>query len=254
MQPARALHLFEFFADFCDALADQPPVGFDLRFARTAEEAEAAALALQVGPASHEPAALIGQMREFDLQAAFPRLRALAEDFEDQRRAVEHLRAPRLFQIALLDGRKLRVDDDHFGLERRDLRGDLFDLAAADQCRGHWAARAARSLARRPRRPMAAVSPTASARRASASRSEMFVGAPRRLGLYVNDERRATLRVAMPLSCLRLRRVSSAAGSIFLQLDRTQRHDGRDRVLVDELRLPVPAQKNAEIVEPSDVP
>ena len=38
-----------------------------------------------------------------------------------------------------------------------------------------------------------------------------------------------------------------------LKLDRTHRHHGRDRVLVDQLRLPVAAQKNAEIVEPGDV-
>ena len=116
-------------------LADQAAVGFDLGFARTAEEAEAAALALQVGPASHEAAALIGQVRELDLQPPFPRPRALAEDLQDQRRAVEHLRVPRLLQIALLHRRKLRVDDDHFGLERACFTRDLLDLAAADQCR-----------------------------------------------------------------------------------------------------------------------
>ena len=38
-----------------------------------------------------------------------------------------------------------------------------------------------------------------------------------------------------------------------LQLDRAHRHHGRDRVLVDQLGLAVPAQQHAEIVEPSDV-
>ncbi len=38
------------------------------------------------------------------------------------------------------------------------------------------------------------------------------------------------------------------------KLDRSHRHDGRDRVLVDELGLPVPPKQHAEIVEPSDVP
>ena len=36
------------------------------------------------------------------------------------------------------------------------------------------------------------------------------------------------------------------------QLQRRRRHDRRDRVLVDELRMTVPAQQDAEIVEPGD--
>ena len=36
----------------------------------------------------------------------------------------------------------------------------------------------------------------------------------------------------------------------FEQLDRMTRHDGRDRVLVDELRMPIPPQQHAKIVEP----
>src|SRR5690348_17443090 len=42
-------------------------------------------------------------------------------------------------------------------------------------------------------------------------------------------------------------------GLLLLQRDRPHWHHGRDRVLVNQLRLTVPAQKNAEIVEPSDV-
>jgi hypothetical protein len=36
----------------------------------------------------------------------------------------------------------------------------------------------------------------------------------------------------------------------FEQLHGMPRHDGRNRVLVDELRMPVPPQKDAKIVEP----
>ena len=96
-------HAFELFLDLVDALADQAAVGFDLAFAGAAEKAEAAALAFEMGPAAcTRRGTLIGQMRELDLQPAFARLRALAEDFQDQRGAVEHLGAPGLLQIALL--------------------------------------------------------------------------------------------------------------------------------------------------------
>src|SRR5262245_36680617 len=36
----------------------------------------------------------------------------------------------------------------------------------------------------------------------------------------------------------------------FEQLDRMTRHDRRDRVLVDQLRMPVPSQQHAEVIEP----
>src|SRR4051794_7813799 len=40
----------------------------------------------------------------------------------------------------------------------------------------------------------------------------------------------------------------------FEQLDRMPRHDGRYRVLVDELRVPIPPQQHAEIIEPGHDP
>src|SRR3974390_2332422 len=136
MQAARGFDPLELFLDLGDALADEPAVGFDLRFAGPAEEAKTAALALKMGPASNEPASLIGEMGEFHLQAPFAGLCTLTENLEDQRRAVEHFGVPGLFEVALLHRRKLRIDDDHLRFERGNLGLDLVDLAGADQRRG----------------------------------------------------------------------------------------------------------------------
>src|SRR3546814_2554278 len=84
MQPARALDLIEFAPQPRHAIADQPAVGFDLRFAGAAEKAEAAALAFEVGPTPHQPPGLIIEMRQLDLEPPFGGRRALAEDYEDQ--------------------------------------------------------------------------------------------------------------------------------------------------------------------------
>ena len=83
MQPARPPHLIQFALEPHDAVPDQPPVNFDLAFPRPAQKAEAAALAFQVRPGPHQPRALILQMREFNLQAAFARAGPFAENLQD---------------------------------------------------------------------------------------------------------------------------------------------------------------------------
>ena len=50
VQPARALHLFEIFLDAHHAFLNDTPIRFDLRFTRTTQKAEAAALAFEMGP------------------------------------------------------------------------------------------------------------------------------------------------------------------------------------------------------------
>ena len=135
MQRARPAHLLQLAAQAAHPLADHAPVGLDLRFAGAAEEAEAAALPFEVGPAADQPALLVVEMREFDLQAALRRRRAFTEDFEDQARPVDDLALQPVFEVALLDGAERTVDDDQLGLMQFAVGRDSLDLTGTEQSR-----------------------------------------------------------------------------------------------------------------------
>jgi hypothetical protein len=133
MQFARLADLFQFAAQFGHAVADQPSVGLDLRFAGAAQEAEAAALPFKVGPAPHQAALLIVEMRQFDLQASFCCRCPFAEDFEDQPGAVDDLALQPVFEIALLDRRQCAIDDDEIGFVQFAIGLNALDLPFTEQ-------------------------------------------------------------------------------------------------------------------------
>ncbi len=95
----------------------------------------AAALPFKMGPGTHQPAALVGQGREFHLQAALASARASAEDLQDQSGSVDDLALPGALKIALLDRRQLRIDDSNDDVLSLDNRLDRVDLAGAKQGR-----------------------------------------------------------------------------------------------------------------------
>src|SRR5262249_47562378 len=84
---------------------------------------------------------------QLDLHLALDAARPLREDVEDQRTAVDDLRADRLLEVALLCGRQRVVEDDDVRRRLRDELGDLFDLAAADEGRRMGAAARLHELA-----------------------------------------------------------------------------------------------------------
>ena len=75
-------------------------------------------------------------MRQFDLKPPFPRCRALSENLQNDRCAVQHLAVPGLLEVALLHRRQVRIDNDDVGFLIPGDDGDLFNLAGAQQGRG----------------------------------------------------------------------------------------------------------------------
>ena len=136
MQPARLAHLLEFAAQLAHPGADHAAVGLDLRFARTAEKPETAALTFEVRPAPHEPALLVIEMRQFDLKPPLGRRGALAENLQDQPGAVDDLALELFFEVTLLDRGQRAVDDDEIRLFLLAGGRDPLDLAFAEQRAG----------------------------------------------------------------------------------------------------------------------
>jgi hypothetical protein len=135
VQAARALDLIQLATDLRHAIADNSPVCLDLGLAGTAEEAETAALPLEVGPAPDQPPGLIIEMRKLDLQPAFRRGRTLAENLQDKAGAIDHFRPDLIFQILLLDRRQRRIDDQQMRAAPARRLGKLLDLTLAEQRR-----------------------------------------------------------------------------------------------------------------------
>src|SRR5512139_815550 len=142
MQFACTFNPLELRLDARDALFDHAAVGLDLGFARTAKKSKPAALALEVRPRTDQPAFLIGEMRQLDLQRPFPRTRASAENFKDQTGAVDNFGVPGLFKIALLNWRDGTIHHDDGSRQTFRHAGDFINLAFADVgCRPNLAKR-----------------------------------------------------------------------------------------------------------------
>jgi hypothetical protein len=146
MQTSRLLHLLELAADFGHPLANEPPVGLDLGFSRTSEEAEAAALPLEVGPAPDEAARLVIKMCELHLQPTFGGCSALSEDLENETGSVDHLRPDLFLQIFLLNRGQRGIDDEESCAFLPREFGHFLDLALPEEGRGPDRPNAKRSL------------------------------------------------------------------------------------------------------------
>ena len=102
-----------------DPPAGDPPVGLELRLARTArpdaraERAGAAAEPLEVLPHAAHARKVVLELRELDLELALGGHSVLREDVEDQLRAVDDARLQRVLEQPLLRRLELVVDEQH---------------------------------------------------------------------------------------------------------------------------------------------
>src|SRR4051794_10098811 len=87
-----------------DAFLDFPAIRFQLRFTFTTAHADAAFLSRQVAPEASQSWEQVLQLREFDLEFAFPRAGSLSKDVENERRAIQDFAIENFFEVTALRG------------------------------------------------------------------------------------------------------------------------------------------------------
>ena len=113
MQRPRSLDSVKFALEPSYPFADQPAVNLELALAGSAEKTKTAALALKMSPRPDQPLALVGERCQLDLQATLIGARPRAKNFKDQTGAVNNLRLPAPFEIALLHWAQYAIKDNH---------------------------------------------------------------------------------------------------------------------------------------------
>ncbi len=127
-----AAHHVQLLADARDAVLHAAAVGFQLRFAFAATHADATFLPGQMAPETRQAREQVLELGKFDLQLAFTRARALREDIQDQRRAVQQLAIEQFFQVAALRGGQFLVEDHGVHIQLPAELGEFIGLALAD--------------------------------------------------------------------------------------------------------------------------
>ena len=86
----------------------------------------------EMRPVARQARQQIFQLRVFDLQLAFARAGALAENLQDQRRAIHDLAAEDFFQVARLGGAEFIVKNDRVHVVGAAKLREFMGLALAD--------------------------------------------------------------------------------------------------------------------------
>jgi hypothetical protein len=111
-----ALHIGQLLAKLGDAVAHLAAVEFEGRLAGAAPTHAAALAILAAAHAGPQAGHHVAQPGDFHLQAGLAGLRVAVEDFDDHPRAVEHVGAGGLLEVARLAGVDLVVHHHHVGV------------------------------------------------------------------------------------------------------------------------------------------
>src|ERR1700730_7367210 len=133
MQRPRPLDVAELALEPRDPLADQPPVDFELALSWSAEKAEPAPLALEMGPRTDQPRSLVGKCGQLDLESSLVGARLRAKNFQDQTGPVDDLRLPVSFEVALQHRAQRAVDHDDSDPVVADQLAEGVESPAAEQ-------------------------------------------------------------------------------------------------------------------------
>ena len=129
---ASATHRFQFALEPVDLQSDFPLVLLELAFA-FAFRANSAALLSEVTPRARQSRQRIFHARQVHLDAGFARLRARAENIENDFVPIRDGHPGELLPVALLRRTQLVVEDEHIALELFCEVDDLLRLARTDQ-------------------------------------------------------------------------------------------------------------------------
>ena len=138
-----AAHIFDLLLDVPDAAVDFSPVGFQLRFARSAG-ADAAAQLRHFHAASRQPRQHVFQLRQFHLQLAFTSARVPRKNIENQLRPIDDAGVDDALDIALLRRREIVIEENDI---RGNRSGTRPQSPPACPCRSAWRDRAGRGAA-----------------------------------------------------------------------------------------------------------
>src|SRR5262245_47420572 len=103
---------FQVLLDSSDTVLHPAAVGFQLGFAFAAAHPDATLLPRQVTPEAGKAGEQMLQLRQLNLELAFPGASTLREDVQNQSGAVQHFALEDFFQIPRLGRRKFVVENN----------------------------------------------------------------------------------------------------------------------------------------------